>query len=461
MRTPCRFLGSSSWPGLLYMAMELSWLWAVLTLAETLIPSAGRPPLTWLALVEPLAYAAACWAARRRRPLPAEAVLGAALLAVALYGRAGPPDWSWGAPGWKRGSAAVLVGGFAWGRGRRLPGRRVDLSAMAAGFQTGTIILMLTLFAASPLRRPAGMVPAAVMFFLFGLAGLGWARVSELDSSRGVSRGGGPPVLVMAAIGLALGLGLLIWKTVDRAFLETMVSPIAWLWDQFILVLGWLASLLPASGETVSPALPAPAPAVPDVDLERRPWDFRWLRRLGEVMFLGATLTLVAAATIRNLGVLAQWLQTKFGFDHAARHEKLESGFVDDVRAGLRALARLAAWLFRRVWRPPGAASPAAGEAARIRKVYRRLLGWGASRGRPRRPAQTPLEYLAGLRDLAPEAAEEAEVITRAYLEVRYGPGAPTPGLGPRVEACWRGIRKIRRKKEKRKDVSPDGRGAG
>jgi hypothetical protein len=59
--------------------------------------------------------------------------------------------------------------------------------------------------------------------------------------------------------------------------------------------------------------------------------------------------------------------------------------------------------------------------AASIRRIYGRLLRKAKSLGRPRPPAETPLEYLTTLRELFPYHKEEVETITRAYLEVQYG----------------------------------------
>jgi hypothetical protein len=75
-----------------------------------------------------------------------------------------------------------------------------------------------------------------------------------------------------------------------------------------------------------------------------------------------------------------------------------------------------------------------------VRRVYPQLLEWAADRGRPRKPAETPLEFGIALAGLRPQLQEELDAITQAYLHVRrggargHGDGEPRAGeLGPRA----------------------------
>jgi hypothetical protein len=55
-----------------------------------------------------------------------------------------------------------------------------------------------------------------------------------------------------------------------------------------------------------------------------------------------------------------------------------------------------------------------------VREVYRRLLKRGAELGYPRRPHETPLEYLDRLHGL-PLPEQDADLLTTLYARVRYG----------------------------------------
>ena len=440
-----RVIQPAALTGFFYMAMEMAWLAGVFLFLDWVIEPVGRPSLVWLAAFEPIACSAALLVRGRKRSVWLEGVMCAAIMTAAFYFFLGP-DWNPVRDGLvKRGAVVLVGGGFCWYRGRGLAGGRVSLETMAAGWQTGTVILLTMLFALARADIPGDShFMLAVLFFLSGLTGLCLARVAESSRAGGSSARAFLLTMAPAAILLTLGIGWWLSSVVDRAFLEVLISPVVWLWDQLAVFLHWLASLFPDSPRQVINPPQAPAQGPPQALLDKPFWDFSWLRKTGEVIFLGATLILIIAAVLRSLGVLIQWLQTRFGFDHGARREDLEVGFWDDVKEGLKVVKRLALWLIGRLMGVLGDRL-APGEAARVRRSYRRLLGWGASRGVPRRPDQTPLEYLDSLSNTAAQAMDAVESLTLAYLLVRYAPGQASPGCGQVAEDCWKKIKKCRR----------------
>lgn len=58
---------------------------------------------------------------------------------------------------------------------------------------------------------------------------------------------------------------------------------------------------------------------------------------------------------------------------------------------------------------------------AEIRKIYARLLVLGSELGIPRRPSQTPSEYLRDLKMTFVNQEKELEQITASYINLRYG----------------------------------------
>ena len=75
--------------------------------------------------------------------------------------------------------------------------------------------------------------------------------------------------------------------------------------------------------------------------------------------------------------------------------------------------------------------------AARIRRIYARLMKLSARLGTSRPVARTPLEFLPDLQTLFPELPIELDAITQAYLRVRYGELPETIEEVQRVEHAW------------------------
>lgn len=81
--------------------------------------------------------------------------------------------------------------------------------------------------------------------------------------------------------------------------------------------------------------------------------------------------------------------------------------------------------------------------AARIRWIYRQLLGLLARKNIERTPSETPLEYLLRLSNALPIGVDDLANITHAYQRVRYGEHPESRAEVDRVEASWHRIQKI------------------
>jgi hypothetical protein len=75
--------------------------------------------------------------------------------------------------------------------------------------------------------------------------------------------------------------------------------------------------------------------------------------------------------------------------------------------------------------------------AAKIRRIYARLMELSSRLGKPRPPAYTPLEFLPTLEGLMPEGKEDIQVITEAYMRIRYGELPETDQEIDQVEEAW------------------------
>ncbi len=99
-------------------------------------------------------------------------------------------------------------------------------------------------------------------------------------------------------------------------------------------------------------------------------------------------------------------------------------------------LAAALALILLRVRRRRAASGVAADDPrSRISRAYQRFLSLLRRRGLPRHPAQTPLEYLAAVREAAgserspipsPSALSPAAALTEVFVTARYGPGPVT-----------------------------------
>ncbi len=84
--------------------------------------------------------------------------------------------------------------------------------------------------------------------------------------------------------------------------------------------------------------------------------------------------------------------------------------------------------------------------AARIRQIYAQLLRISESLGKPRPPANTPLEFLPTLEVLFPENSVDIREITLAYTKIRYGQYPESEAEVRLVEQGWNRIRAEARK---------------
>jgi hypothetical protein len=75
--------------------------------------------------------------------------------------------------------------------------------------------------------------------------------------------------------------------------------------------------------------------------------------------------------------------------------------------------------------------------AARIRQIYADLLDLGEELGCARPEAQTPLEFMPSLEVSIPTVEAELEMITSAYLKVRYGQLPENRQEVEEVEGAW------------------------
>lgn len=78
--------------------------------------------------------------------------------------------------------------------------------------------------------------------------------------------------------------------------------------------------------------------------------------------------------------------------------------------------------------------------AARIRRIYARLMNLSARLDNPRPPSRTPIEFLESLNQLFPTLGSELELVTTMYVRIRYGELPEQSEELEIVEQAWQRI---------------------
>lgn len=76
----------------------------------------------------------------------------------------------------------------------------------------------------------------------------------------------------------------------------------------------------------------------------------------------------------------------------------------------------------------------------RVRYFYLRMVGRAAERGLTRRPNETPSEFAQHLETQWPDAEEDVEALTEAFLAARYDRRPIPPSAAQSVQAIWRRV---------------------
>lgn len=358
--------------------------------------------------------------------------------------------------------AAAICGLIGW-RGLELG--QLDLSepnGVLFRFWIGLSMLVLVLPLAF-IMAPIGADPMTgledldwllPLFFLVSLSVLGLARLEEVTHMVQST-----PVLTLgrrwigltvglAAVAVLAGLALLPLLTGGQ-----LTGVLAWLWPP----LRWVGQLL--SGIIVVLAMIIWLLMTPLVALLT---DEKVMEQIGEAMdklregvdtlgdifgeLNGPTSSLPPqVATALQLGLLALVVTLAvFGILRTVRRPKRRQvswETEEHDRMELRGEGRRLSLLERLRRRAQQIQIPAFLASLSIRRIYANLTRLATRQGFPRRPAQTPYEYLPALRQAFPECEEEVRAITQAYVWAHYGQVPDTREDLNRLRQAWQRVR--------------------
>lgn len=331
----------------------------------------------------------------------------------------------------------LLVGFLIW-RGVVLAAAPVTLTQIQRSFQVGIVVLIF--FGLSLGRAVNAGYGLVFAFLVIGFLGMASARMSVLSDLRGGRAGRFAPDWLLAIAGsslLLVGLGLLAGSLLHW--------PVEWVVKAFTgLVMGLLGILLVVMAypllllvEVIGPALQNLFANFPQIVLFQE--IEAWLEEMtknpiqissGLTEAFNASrvgmriLTLAAIFVILLLLLRLRPLRRRAETEEETSNLELRLGWPRrdrEPRRGLAGIPGLRRWL----------------AAAHIRRIYAELMALFARMQQPRPQALTPLEFLPHMQAALPEQISELEVITRAYLGVRYGQYPETREEVQAVEQAW------------------------
>jgi hypothetical protein len=340
---------------------------------------------------------------------------------------------------------AIVV--ISWWRGISLVGRRVDFRDTGLRFRTGILLVALLVAGVAGAFLSWSVTPFVLLFLFSGLLAVVMSRVEQLELNRsGRSFPMGPRWLIVVA-GVA---GLLVFFTgiltgyissdsvlevvgwlapiwAAAVFLIAAVtSMVSYMLVPIILFLEWLIGLIPFDFAPPDEAVTdfgsdsALATLQPEQLVEQVPQLVETSQRLLPFLIMVFVVLLVSLA----LGRLFQMARRTAQSDSSSISPMDGFSGLETPSLGRRLLDRLG---FINRWR----------SATSIRRIYQAMCDTAADYGYPRSESETPYEYLETLAQAWPNSKEYTEVVTEAYVRVRYGEIPETEEEMNQIVLAW------------------------
>lgn len=326
-----------------------------------------------------------------------------------------------------------------WWFGRRLAYTRADFSATLTEFQFGLGILVIVFFTAYELNLDqSSSIPVAMSFFSLGLIGVSISHAEENNSWLNSWRQAHWPGMLLVSIGIILLLGLLVSAIVTPDFLKLILKGLAWIWGMIEKFIAFLASLFPQQTQEVGPlpAIPATPSAGQGGTIQFPEWLMPGMRLAWIILAAGLGLLTIWSISSQ----IFSWMRRRAG-NSGGETESLKGAFrLDFINWLKRILSRIFGIKFGLPARNRSLNVPP--ETASVRQLYRQFLRWAADGGYPRQKSQTPNEFQSTLDNVLPENQGDLDIITRGYINARYGPALPTESELSQLKQKWYTLRK-------------------
>ncbi|RMG99919.1 MAG: DUF4129 domain-containing protein [Chloroflexi bacterium] len=333
---------------------------------------------------------------------------------------------------WLRDLAVFLLVVLMWMRGIRLATRTFELNRAGLRLRVGGLIIAPLVVWLGSLRLPWSVAPFLLLFFLAGVTCVALVRAEQIEQERSGKSASLSPrwlgVIFLAGILTVFTAGALavivsgetavavvgtlapLWTALNFGS-TVVIATLAFLLLPLLNLLGifmqWLATLLTpvvALWQSITP-LPTPEP----LDITLTPQVAEQVARTQTGNKLIIILLLVAVVLLVTLGLARLYRQATFAArESLPASQRLQRQRTEKESLGQRLLRRFGLW---NNWRA----------AASIRRVYQQMLNAAESVGYPRAESETPYEFLKTLAKIWPEHQNETQLITQAYVRVRYG----------------------------------------
>ena len=341
-----------------------------------------------------------------------------------------------------------------------LSSRHISSETAVGGFRTG--IFMLLGYGFLTIDRESGPIGVFYLFLFTGLLAMSLTRINTVGQYRGgrqVPFSWRWTVGIMFSTLIVLGLALLVnhlTREENIAFIVRMIallgyilvfllSPILWLavrgmlWLFEFLDLGKILEFLVSVYLKIKNLVETALVMIREwySGIQRSPIFeiFGYLAQLRYLLILAGillmTLIIVLAMRWYRSG---QNEEDDQDYQSLLNQKDLFSLLRDALRKGLERIMNSLEQVFHLQ------AARRLLAAARIRKIYSRLMKLSARLGNPRPPAFTPLEFLTPLQSLFPDSHADLEAITLTYVKVRYGDIPESSEEMETIEQAWQRI---------------------
>ncbi len=336
-------------------------------------------------------------------------------------------------------------------------------------FQMG--VIMFCVFAA--LHPTPELIPVFTIysFLFFSLLAMSSSRISILAEMRGGKRIPfdkqwfiGMSVFIMGWVGIAALAVSLIKEPIFDIFLNIvswfiyllvlLLSPFMWL---LMYLVFWVANFLniEAISDLFNNLIESLGDLVQSIYAVVTDWFsrtgldeiFSWLGNIGayKPVFLWGILLLILVLILMTT---RRMLSKEVTLDE----DEIESLLSDDDLFSLLRSALKRGW--ERLTNEVAHAlhlerTGKLLSAVRIRRIYARLMKLSAKLGYARPVSVTPIEFLPSLQELFPDNARDLQVITDAYLVVRYGELPERLDQVEDVQTAWKNVAVVGKKKLK------------
>lgn len=458
---------------LLYVTWALMEIALVAPLVLAALPWARYWPTAqvsaWLVLITLIPFNLSRFMSLLRVPVQRQQVVMVVGLLLAillslrtlLFELASPFDFSWipafyshiaesGNPYWGRDVAVFILVIFFWWRGISLVGRRVDMKSLGLRFRLSALIFAPIVILIASGLADWNVIPFLLLFFLASLLAMALTRAEQLEQDKsGKSFAMSPrwlTAVTLAALTIILAgvilaswisgesiLGLAgwlqpVWLALYFAA-TTIISMLAHLALPFMSVLGALLQrVFDILGQALQRAI-GQLPLQPEQEQEQPLESVRQLLDIdSNYMALLIGLIVLFVILLVALGLRSMFRSMLLPAD--PYRELVRNTGEDDAnsqRPGLvgRLLQQLG---LGRGWRA----------AASIRRIYREMCLVAGAAGYARGESETPYEYLTTLAKAWPDNQAETNLITRAYVRVRYGEIPESKQELAELEAAWK-----------------------